>query len=135
MRGTIATRDEAQLSEAVDRDLKSLAGSAQSLTIFDGFATGYMSTRLRPRTWCQWIYWGIPSALQKQLMAETFGDPDQLPDLVLKIRVEKPSQLRWAQYERGRYHKVIERKEFGYVILQKNGPGETEPNPRRRRKK
>ncbi|HKO53951.1 MAG TPA: hypothetical protein VJV79_39860 [Polyangiaceae bacterium] len=120
LRGTIATRAEAEIVEAVDRDLKSLAGSARSLTIFDGFATGYMSTRLRPRTWCQWIYWGLPNDLRKRLMAETFGEPAQLPDLVLKIRMEKPAKQLWAKYERGRYHTVIERKELGYVILQRN---------------
>ena len=123
MRGAIATKSEAELCEAVDRDLKSLAGSAQSLTIFDGFATGYMSTRLRPRTWTQWIYWGIPGPYQKQLMRETFGDPAQLPDLVLKIRVEKGSRRAWPKYERGRYHKLIDRKELGYEIWQRNGTG------------
>jgi len=121
MRGAIATRRDARFCETIDRDLKSLAGSARSLTIFDGFATGYLSTRLRPRTWSQWIYWGIPSGYQKQLMAETFGEHGQLPDLVLKITVERPSRLLWARYELGRYHTVIERKEFGYLILQRNG--------------
>jgi len=120
MRGTIATRDEARFVETIDRDLKSLAGSAESLTIFDGFATGYLSTRLRPRTWTQWIYWGIPRAYQKQLLEETFGDPAQLPDLVLKVRQESSSKRLWAKYERGRYHKIIDRKELGYVILQRN---------------
>jgi hypothetical protein len=121
MRGTIATSIDAQICEAVDRDLKSLADRARSLTIFDGFATGYMSTRLRPRTWSQWIYWGLPAAYRNQLMTETFGDPAQLPDLVLKIRVEKISKQLWAKYERGQYHRVIERPELGYEILQRNG--------------
>ncbi len=58
------------------------------------------------------IYWASPVASQKRLMEETFGDPSQLPDLVLKIRVEKASKHWWAKYERGRYHKVIERKEL-----------------------
>ena len=120
MRGAIATRSEAELCEAVDRDLKDLADSARSLTVFDGFATAYMSTRLRPITWSQWIWWGIPGPLRKKLMADTFGDPAQLPDLVLKIRVEKPSKAAWAKYERGRYHKLIDRKELGYAIWRKN---------------
>jgi len=121
MRGTIAARANAQVCEAIDRDLKNLAHSAQTLTVFDGFATGYMSTRLRPRTWAQWIYWGIPAPARIQLMQETFGDIALLPDLVLKIRVEKASKVLWAKYERGHYHRVIERKDLGYEILQKNG--------------
>jgi len=120
LRGTFGTSDDAALCESVDRDLKSLAASAETLTIFDAFPIGYLSTRLRPRTWTQWIIWGI-GPYRKQLMAETFGDPAQLPDLVLKINVSKASKPLWAKYERGRYHKVIERKEFGYVILQRNG--------------
>jgi hypothetical protein len=54
-------------------------------------------------------------------MTETLGDPAQLPDLVLKMRVEKASKRLWAKYERGRYHQVIERKELGYEIPQRNG--------------
>jgi hypothetical protein len=54
-------------------------------------------------------------------MAEVFGDSAQLPDLVLKITVEKASRQAWAKYERGRYHKAIERKELGYEILRRNG--------------
>ena len=121
MRGTIGTRRDARFCETIDRDLKDLAATAESLTIFDDFPAGYMSTRLRPKTWTLWIIWGMLPPYQKQLMEETFGDPAQLPDLVLKIHQEKASRRWWPKYERGRYHKVIERKELGYVILQRNG--------------
>jgi hypothetical protein len=121
MRGTIGTQSDVELCHTIDRDLKSLASSAESLTIFDAFPSGYLSTRLRPKTWTQWIIWGIPGPYRKQLMAETFGDPANLPDLVLKINVSAASKPLWAKYERGRYHKVIERKELGYVILRRNG--------------
>ena len=123
MRGTITTRANALTTEAVDRDLKQLADNARTLTIFDGFATGYMSTRLRPQTWCQWIYWGLPEAFAKKLMSETFGPPAELPDLVLKITVEKESKRLWAKYERKHYHLLVERKELGYVILERDAHG------------
>jgi len=120
LRGTIGTKHQAEFSETIDRDLKSAAVNARTLTIFDALPSGYLSTRLLPRTWSLWIIWGVPMPLRKQLMAETFGDPAQLPDLVLKITLEKESKQLWSKYERGRYHKLIERKEFGYTILQRN---------------
>lgn len=127
MRGTITTRANALTTEAVDRDLKRLADNAETLTIFDDFATGYMSTRLRPQTWCQWIYWGLPEAFRRKLMTETFGAPADLPDLVLKINVAKESRRLWAKYERNHYHTLVDRSELGYVILERNGAG---TNPR-----
>ena len=123
LRGTIGTKRQAEFSETIDRDLKSAAVNARTLTIFDAFPSGYLSTRLLPRTWSLWIIWGVPVPLRKQLMAETFGDPAQLPDLVLKITLEKESKQLWSKYERGRYHTLIERKDFGYTILQRNAPG------------
>ncbi|HEX2674487.1 MAG TPA: hypothetical protein VHM25_26610 [Polyangiaceae bacterium] len=120
LRGTIGSKTEAAFSETIDRDLKSAAANARTLTIFDNFPSGYLSTRLLPRTWSLWIIWGLPAPLRKQLMAETFADPAQLPDLVLKITLEKESKQLWSKYERKRYHTLIERKEFGYVILAKN---------------
>jgi hypothetical protein len=121
MRGTRTTRGNAEMLVAVDRDLKNLAAGARSLTVFDGFAEGYMSTRLKPRTWCQWIFWGTSLAYRQKLMQETFGRPEQLPDLVLKIRQEPVSRSLWQKYERGRYHLVIDRKQYGYQIFQRNG--------------
>lgn len=120
-RGTIGTREQAEFSEAIDRDLKHAAEYGRTLTIFDNFPSGYLSTRLLPRTWSLWIIWGIPAPLRKRLMAETFGDPAALPDLVLKIGLERESKRLWPKYERGHYHPLIQRKEFGYTILQRNG--------------
>jgi len=120
MRGAMGTKSQAEFSEAIDRDLKSAAENARTLTIFDAFPSGYLSTRLLPRTWSLWIIWGIPVSLRKQLMAETFGDPSQLPDRVLKITIEKESKQLWSKYERKRYHPLLERKEFGYTIFAKN---------------
>lgn len=120
MRGTIGSSADAALAETIDRDLKSVAEKGRTLTIFDAFPSGYLSTRLLPRCWSVWITWGLPKPLLKQLMAETFGGPGQLPDLVLKINVDKQSKASWAKYERGHYHKLLERKEFGYVILLRN---------------
>ena len=105
---------------AVDRDLKDLAVSARSLTVFDGFAEGYMSTRLKPRTWCQWIYWTGSAAFRRKLMEDTFGSPEKLPDLVLKIHQEGASRSLWKKYERNRYHLVIDRAQHGYQIFRKN---------------
>ena len=119
MRGTIGTSSDAALCETIHRDLKSFEASAGSLTIFDAFPLGYLSTKLRSRTWTQWIIWGIPAAQRTRLMRETFGDPGQLPDLVLKINMEPASKALWPKYERGHYHKVLERKEFGYAIYMK----------------
>jgi hypothetical protein len=125
LRGTIGTSRAAEFSETIDRDLKTaVTPNARTLTIFDAFPSGYLSTRLLPKTWSLWIIWGIPGPLRKQLMAETFGERAQLPDLVLKITLEKESKQQWSKYERGRYHPVIERKEFkefGYTIFEKNG--------------
>jgi hypothetical protein len=120
MRGIIGTSRDAEFCETLDRDLKTLAANAETLTVFDAFPSAYLSTRLRPKTWTLWIIWSIPHSYRRQLMAETFGDPAQLPDLVLKITVEKASRQVWAKYERGRYHKVIDRKELGYEILKRN---------------
>jgi len=100
--------------------LKDLAGDARSLTVFDGFAEGYLSTRLKPRTWCQWIYWGGSGAFRRQLMEDTFGRPERLPDLVLKIRQEAPSRSLWKKYEQNRYHLVIARAQHGYQIFARN---------------
>ncbi|HYQ00756.1 MAG TPA: hypothetical protein VER96_18905 [Polyangiaceae bacterium] len=120
MRGTIGTSAHAEFAETIHRDLKDAAEHGQTLTIFDSFPSGYLSTKLRPKTWSLWIIWGIPVPLRKQLMAETFGDPAQLPELVLKIGIEPESKPLWPKYERGHYHKLLERKEFGYVIMQRN---------------
>jgi len=56
-------------------------------------------------------------------MSETFGPPAELPDLVLKITVEKESKRLWAKYERKHYHLLVERKELGYVILERDAHG------------
>ena len=120
MRGTYTTRANAEMLVAVDRDLKDLALSARSLTVFDGFAEGYMSTRLSPRTWCQWIYWTGTGASRRKLMEGTFGSPEKLPDLVLKIHQEQVSRSLWKKYERNRYHLVIDRPQHGYQIFRKN---------------
>ena len=121
LRGTYATRSEAELAVAVDRDLKSLAGGAESLTIFDDFATGYLSTRLRPRTFTQWIIWCMRPAYTKRLMQRTFGTTQRLPDVVLKIRQKPASQTYWQKYEKSHYRVAIDRPEFDYMILRRKG--------------
>jgi hypothetical protein len=122
LRGTIATPAGAELAEAVDHDLKSLEASAKSLTVFDGFATGYLSTRLQPRTFSQWIVWVMDPKYDLKIMAETFGDGRELPDLVLKYRMKPISKKLWAKYEHRHYHVAVERKDLGYVIMQRNAP-------------
>ena len=122
LRGTITTPAGAELAEAVDHDLKSLEASAKSLTVFDGFATGYLSTRLQPRTFSQWIVWVMNAKYDLKIMAETFGNGRELPDLVLKYRMKPVSQKLWAKYERKHYHVAVERKDLGYVIMQRNAP-------------
>jgi len=122
LRGTIATPGGAALAEAVDHDLKSLQASAKTLTVFDSFATGYLSTRLQPRTFTQWIVWVMNPKYDLKIMEETFGDGRELPDLVLKIHMWPVSKKLWAKYERGHYHVAIERKDLGYVIMSRNTP-------------
>ncbi|HTA92034.1 MAG TPA: hypothetical protein VK745_20785 [Polyangiaceae bacterium] len=119
-RGAIATRSEAARLVAVDADLKRLAGSASSLTVFDGFATGYLSTRLKPLTFTQWIVWCMTTKYDRQIMQETFGGPGRLPDLVLEIGMKPTARRLWEKYERGHYHAVVVRHDFQYVILQRN---------------
>ncbi|HEX3852715.1 MAG TPA: hypothetical protein VHW01_17245 [Polyangiaceae bacterium] len=119
MRGTLSTGPEAARLESIDRDLKSVAGGAKSLTVFDDFATGYLSAPLRPRTFSQWIVWDIEASYAHTLSKETFGTPDKLPDVVLELTVVQAARQNWEPYFRGRYTPVIERPEFGYTILRR----------------
>ncbi len=119
-RGAIATRSEAARLVAVDADLKQLAGSASSLTVFDGFATGYLSTRLKPRTFTQWIVWCMTTKYDQKIMRETFGGPGRLPDLVLQIGMTPTARKLWEKYERARYHAAVVRHDFHYLILRRN---------------
>ncbi|HEX3852716.1 MAG TPA: hypothetical protein VHW01_17250 [Polyangiaceae bacterium] len=119
LRGVMATRSEAAFDESIDRDLKSVESGAKTLTIFDGFATGYLSTRLQPRTFTQWIVWAIDASYASAISAQTFGTPDKLPDLMLAITVVDSARPFWEPYFKDRYAPVIQRPEFGYAILRR----------------
>lgn len=118
MRGTIATPQSAELLVAVDRDLKRAAAGAKTITVFDNFATGYLSTPLVPRTFTHWIVWVMRPAYCRAIMEETFGDPERLPDVVLKIRYASARHY-WPRFERNRYELVVARPELGYSIFRR----------------
>jgi hypothetical protein len=120
--GAIATAREADFLAVIDDDLKSVESKGETLTIFDDFATGYMSTFLHPRTFTPWIYWGMDMKFRDRLMDATFGRPEQLPDLVLKIHMQPIAQLLWSKYERDLYRPIVSRPEYDYVILQRVKP-------------
>ncbi|MEP7053564.1 MAG: hypothetical protein ABJB12_24590 [Pseudomonadota bacterium] len=117
--GAIATASEAAFLKLIDEDLKSLEGKGKTLTVFDDFATGYLSTRLRPRTFTPWVYWGLEAHYMARLMDATFGRPDQLPDFVLKIHLGAVTQAVWSKYERDLYRPIINRPQYKYGIFQR----------------
>jgi hypothetical protein len=129
--GAMATATEAAFSTVIDGDLKSVENKGETLTVFDDYATGYLSTRLRPRTFTPWIYWGMETKFRDWLMDSTFDRPDQLPDLVLKIHMQPLTQQLWAKYERDLYVPIVSRPEYNYVILKRVGmPAGPAPEPR-----
>ncbi len=119
MRGCIAAPFDAKLLETVDHDLKRLEPSAKTITVLDNFATGYLSTRLRPRTFTTWVYWIMKPAYTRQVVKETFGNRETAPDLVLAIHVDEGARHYWQRYL-DHYHAVIRRPELHYTIWQKN---------------
>ncbi|HEX3852718.1 MAG TPA: hypothetical protein VHW01_17260 [Polyangiaceae bacterium] len=122
LKGALATRVEAARIEAIDRDLKSVQDQGASLSVFDNFATGYLSTRLQPRTFSQWIVWDIAPAYAQLLTEQTFGAPDKLPDFVLELDVVDGARQFWEPYFKGKYSPVIRRPKLGYVIMKRNKP-------------
>jgi hypothetical protein len=117
-RGTLTNRAEAEFAVAVDHDLKQVEEGQSTLLVFDNFPTGYLSTRLRPRTWCTWIDWNVDPKYLRQVMRETFGKPEQLPDLVLEKDMSETARAYWKPYARN-YRVVIDRDELGYRILRR----------------
>jgi hypothetical protein len=104
----------------MDHDLKSIQDQGSSLTVFDDFATGYLFTHLQPRTFSQWIVWDMKPAYARQISKETFGSPDKLPDFVLELTLVRRAKPFWLPFFRDKYHPVIDRPEFGYVILKRD---------------
>jgi hypothetical protein len=129
-RGTFTNHDEAEFAMAVDRDLKQSAEGSSTLLVFDNFPTGYLSTRLRPRTWCTWIDWFVNPKYLREVMAETFGKPEQLPDIILEVKMSDSARAYWKPYAH-EYSVVIDNTQLGYRILRHTrGAG---PRSRRRR--
>lgn len=118
MRGVRTTPAEAKRLAAVDQDLKAVAGQGRTITVFDGFATGYLSTKLTPHTFTHWIVWVMTPGYSRAIMRERFGRPELLPDIVLKIEYQGARRF-WESYERGHYRVLIDRPEYGYTILKK----------------
>jgi hypothetical protein len=133
--GALATAKEAAFLAVIDADLKSVESKGETLTIFDDFATGYMSTRLRPRTFTPWIFWGMEAKFRSDLMDATFGQPGQLPDLVLKIHMDGIARVLWAKYEGDRYRPILTRPEYNYVIMQRVGAASAPPSAQEHRKR
>jgi hypothetical protein len=117
--GTRTSKKQAELAEAVDRDLKRVERGEKTLLVFDNFPTGYLSTRLRPRTWCAWIPWFVNPQYAKKMVTETFGKPEQLPDLLLEIGMSDVARAYWQPYAL-QYRVIIERKRLGYRILRRD---------------
>ncbi len=123
MRGAQTSRDIAIFLESIDRDLKAVERSqprAKTLTIFDDFSAGYMSTRLKPRTFSNWILWGfLPASYAREIAEATFGSPAQLPDILVTVHPNPIGRPYWTKYVRGHYRPLIRRPELDYVILKK----------------
>ena len=122
-RGLKTGVEQAEFLEAIDRDLKHVASQypeAQSITVFDNFAAGYMSTRLKPRTFSNWILWGfLPLEYGQKIAAQNFGTPEQLPDILVLIHQNELGRAYLQPYLEGHYKSVLERPEFDYVIQTK----------------
>ncbi len=125
MRGAKTSRKLAVFLESIDRDLRTVERTqpwAKSVTIFDDFSAGYMSTRLKPRTFSNWILWGFfPGEYARQIARETFGDPERLADILVEVHTNPTGRSYWTRYVRGRYRPLIRRPELDYVILKKIG--------------
>ena len=122
-RGTKTSAEGATFLETIDRDLKTVERenpAAKTLTVFDNFPGGYMSTRLKPRTFSNWIIWGffVPERA-RALAQETFGSPDQLPDILLEVTKDGLGLSYWEQYVHGQYKPIIRRPDLKYAILKK----------------
>ncbi|MEO7036893.1 MAG: hypothetical protein ABI548_23285 [Polyangiaceae bacterium] len=122
-RGLKTSAALAKLLETVDRDLKDVAArwpQAKTLTVFDDFPAGYMSTRLTPRTFATWIIWGFfPTTYGREIAKENFGSPEQLPDILLSIHPNSAGRQYYQPFIRGHYKPLVRRTEFDYVILKK----------------
>jgi hypothetical protein len=116
-RGTLTNHEEAVFTEAVDRDLKQAAAGQKTLIVFDTYATGYLSTRLRPRAWTTWIDWFVDQKYIANVMTETFPSREQLPDLVLEVKMCDIARGFWKPYA-DQYRVVVNNTELGYRILQ-----------------
>lgn len=116
--GALATPEKAKLLEAVDADLKSIESPGKTLAVFDDFVIGYLSTRMRPRTFSHWVIWGFPAEYEQALMRETYGNPEAQPDYVLILPPLLRRQNAWSPY-RINYEKIIDRPELGYLIEQR----------------
>ncbi|HEY3664757.1 MAG TPA: hypothetical protein VGL19_02110 [Polyangiaceae bacterium] len=131
-RGTITDHNEAVFAEAIDRDLKQIATDSGTLLVFDNFPTGYLSTRLRPRTWCTWIDWMVDPAYLREAMAENFGRPEQLPDFLLEVHMSDIARSFWAPYAQD-YRVIVDRSDLDYRILRRVRARKKAKHPNRNR--
>ncbi|MEO7037743.1 MAG: hypothetical protein ABI548_27500 [Polyangiaceae bacterium] len=122
-RGTFTTSEQAKFLESIDRDLKTAERdnpTAKTLTIFDDFPTGYLSTRLKPLTFTHWIIWGfLPAEYAHAAAKQTWGTRAQLPDLLLEVHENPIGRVYWEAYFRHRYRPIIRRPEYDYMILRR----------------
>jgi hypothetical protein len=118
MRGTITTRKEAELQVRLAHDLNAAAAGAKTITVFDNFATGYLYTALKPQTFTHWIVWVMSPEYCRTIMEDTFGPPNELPDIVVKIYYAKARRY-WPRFERKQYELVVRRPELDYAIYRR----------------
>jgi hypothetical protein len=122
-RGTKTAANIAFFLESIDRDLKTVEREnpeAKTLTVFDDFPAGYMSTRLKPRTFANWIIWGFfPAAYAHAMAKEAFGSPEKLPDILLEVHTTAAGRSYWEKFVRRRFKPIIKHPELDYMILKK----------------
>jgi len=89
--GLWTTPSHRALAEGMARDIARLRGRSQSVLFYDYFPAGYLMSDLRPRTPALWMFsssrrwWGNEEI--RDIYARSFEDPEQLPDLVVRMRV------------------------------------------------
>lgn len=117
-RGTRTNRAEAERTMSVDRDLKEAAKVGQTLAVFDSFPSGYLSTHLRPKTFSHWVL-ALHGTYYKRMMRQTYGTPEERPDVILQIGMTVRARQFWRRYLKREYLVVADRPEYGYAIWQK----------------
>jgi hypothetical protein len=116
--GLITTEANARSIAALQTDLRSLEGTARTLFVYDNYPAGYLLSNLRPRTFSTWIFWPPHPVEANRLTRRVFGADEPPPDIVLQVQPGSPRLD--AELQRLGYRVQIARREFGYVIFQRD---------------